>query len=264
MHWLVETCVLSDERVAEFRDAFGALGITRTFTLDVDQAPELRRPRPETGADVIAYGSKSVIPYSEQMQWRPGVWSGAGFDYETVQRGLGELFLNAGTAYGALSDIETLVHQRGWSRVFLRPADDNKAFAGLVLDTDAIANWRSAQLKSGYLSDAEFNVVAASPQPLGREWRLVITATEIAGASLYRDSSGKNPASGCPAEARALALAAAERYRPAPVFIADIAEKSDGALAVVEYNAFNSADLYACDIKSVVEHVTSVAQHRDF
>jgi len=260
MQWLFETCVLSDERVAELREACDALGLRRTFTLDIDQPPEPRRARPDHGAEVVAYGSKSVIGYAERMGWRPGAWSGPAFDYANVQKGLGSLFLNADAVAGRLDNIEQTAKLRSWDRIFIRPADDNKAFAGVLMDIDAIAEWRGAMVKSGYLSDSSLAVVAAEPQGVKREWRIVLAEDELAGASLYRDASGPKRDQGCPAEVFGVAQEAARIYRPAPVFVADVAEAENDRLAIVEYNAFNSADLYACDIKSVVERVTSAAQ----
>lgn len=259
--WFIETCVLTDERVAAFRDACAAADVGCQTIFDADQPTESKRKPPQTGASVIAYGSKSVLGFAQERQWRPGVWTSAAFDYARVHAALGELFLNAEAVTTTLSQAEHAARAKGWQTVFIRPSNDDKAFAGQLIAVDDMAPWLQRNTESGYLSDADLEVVAAPPQILGHEWRLIFAGGDLAGASLYREPGGKAQIEGCPARVSHFAKAAHARYEPAPVFVMDVAERADGSLAVVELNAFNSADLYACNIADVVSRVTAVARH---
>ena len=178
MTWFIETCVLADERVAAFREACAAQGVPLALTIDVDQPPEPRKTRPAEGASVVAYGSKSVIGYAHQRQWKPGVWSGSAFDYVAVQRGLGDQFLNADAVLTSLAAVESTARGIGLDRFFVRPFDDNKAFAGTVTSVAEFPAWRAKMIETGYLDDPDTTVIVASLKPLDREWRLVVANGE--------------------------------------------------------------------------------------
>jgi hypothetical protein len=259
--WFIETCVLSDDRVEAFRKACGDADVELQTVFDVDQPNEFKRKPPTRGAAAIAYGSKSVLAFAQANAWRPGVWTGDAFDYGRAHAALGDLFLNANAALTALSGAEHVAATKGWSEVFIRPANDDKAFAGQIIATAEIAAWRARNTASGYLNDPQLEVVIAPPQALQREWRLIIAGGKAVAASLYREAGEKALAEGCPEPVSHFAKQAHARYEPAPVFVMDVAELADSSLAVVELNAFNSADLYACNIADVVSHVTAIARH---
>lgn len=259
--WFIETCVLTDERVQEFRDACSAAGTTLQTIFDVDQPHDLRRKPPEPNAPVVAYGSKSVLGFAQARHWRPGVWTGHAFDYARVQAALGDLFLNAAAVAASLSEAEKIARAHRWDTVFIRPSNDDKAFAGIVIATSELATWRDRNTANGYLSDPNLEVILAPPRELSQEWRLILAGGDIAGASLYRKAGEKALSEGCPEPVSHFAKVARARYEPALVFVMDVAELADGSLVVVELNAFNSADLYACNIADVVSRVAAVAHH---
>jgi hypothetical protein len=256
--WFIETCVLSDERLAEFRAACAVHELTCATTLDADH-PEPRRQRPPEGADVIAYGSKSVIAYAAERNWKPGAWAGDAFDYPKVHAGLRDHFLNADAMFTTLASAEEDAAAQGLDSFFIRPVDDNKAFVGMASSIAELPAWRARMIETGYLASAEIGVVLAPLQPLTKEWRLILVADEVVAASLYREAGGASLREGAPPEAVTLARSAAERYRPAPAFVLDVAETVEGRFAVVELNCINSADLYACNIADVVAAVSKAA-----
>jgi hypothetical protein len=214
---------------------------------------------PPLSANVVAYGSKSVLGFAAKRQWRPGVWSGEAFDYVNVQRALRDAFLNADAEFVALAEAEQAASARGWTHVFIRPSNDDKAFAGLAIGVADLPAWRERQLGTGYLNDASLEVAVAAPKALLREWRLVVVDRSVVAASQYRAGVDRAVVPGCPRAISVFAESASARYEPARVFVMDVAEIEGGALAVVELNAFNSADLYGCNISDVVNRVTEAA-----
>lgn len=260
MTWVVETCVLDEARVDEFRRAFSEQGVRAVFVLDADHAEDARS-LPAIGArGVVAYGSKSVIPLASRRAWSPGVWTGAGFDFEVVQRALGGAFLNADALPAALKDAGAVARDRGLDRFFIRPANDDKSFAGMLSTIANFPGWLKRMVDTGYLDGVDIPVMVASPKHLRREWRFVVAGGEPVASSLYREDGARRLETGAPAHVEAFAHVAAGRYAPAPVFVMDVAETGDSGLSVVELNAFNSAELYACDISRVVAAVTAAAQ----
>ncbi|MEQ1820557.1 MAG: ATP-grasp domain-containing protein [Terricaulis sp.] len=259
--WFIETCMLADERTQEFRDACNAADVGIQTIFDVDQPNESKRKPPEPDASVIAYGSKSILAFAKARRWRPGVWTGSAFDYDRAHAGLGEIFLNASAVATTLTQADTAARTKAWPTIFIRPSNDDKAFAGQVIATEGLAEWRERNTANGYLSDPNLDVIIAPPQSLRREWRLIVAGGEIVAASLYREAGEKAVSEGCPEPVSHFAKQAHARYEPAPVFVMDVAELADSSLAIVELNAFNSADLYACNIANVVSRVTAVARH---
>jgi|CXWL01.1.fsa_nt_gi hypothetical protein len=259
MIWVVETCVLDETRTDEFRRAFAEQGVRAAFVLDADHAEDARSLPPIGASGVVAYGSKSVIPLATRREWSPGVWTGAEFDFEVVQRALGDAFLNADALPTVLEKVVTVARDRGLDRFFVRPANDDKSFAGMTSTIDAFPGWLKRMVDTGYLDGLDIPVMVASPKELPREWRFVVAGGEPIASSLYREGGARRLEARTPKRVDSFAREAAARYAPAPVFVMDVAETGDGVLSVVELNAFNSAELYACDISRVVAAVTATA-----
>jgi len=52
---------------------------------------------------------------------------------------------------------------------------------------------------------------------------------------------------------------AIKRHNPAPVYMIDIGQ-IDNELKVIEYNGFNSAGFYACDVNNIVDAVNEYVE----
>jgi hypothetical protein len=232
----------------------------RTVTISAGQI-DGRAPRLQ-GA-VVCYGSIGMAEVAESQGWKPGVFSDPYcFNYEAYREALGELILNPDAERSPLSQVIEHVKSRGLDAFFIKPNDDAKAFAGTMMRADEFEAWVSRLRQIGYLDDQDFDVVVSAPRKIGREWRVVVVDGEIIEASLYKQSGQvmierqREPA------VEAMVREAHTRFKPAPVYVIDIAE-TDGSLKVVEYNTFNSASLYACDAGRVIEAVSAYVASLD-
>src|SRR5205085_356849 len=106
----------------------------------------------------------------------------------------------------------------------------------------------------------DFRLLLARVCPIKAEWRFVIAGERVVAGSQYKIGSVLESAPGVPEGAETLAVTiAAHPWRPADVFVADIAETEEG-FRLLELNTFGTAGLYDCDLKAVVRSVSSYAE----
>src|SRR3954469_17993585 len=95
------------------------------------------------------------------------------------------------------------IRQRDWlfsvfgrdERVFARPTSCHKLFVGRCIDRDSFA---AALAPTRY--DPATLVVLAAPQPIAREWRLVVIGNRVASGSQYAVGGQRAIATDCPPE----------------------------------------------------------------
>jgi hypothetical protein len=215
------------------------------------------------GADcALAFGT---FPFVRQVQlhfpWVPGGWCDAGkLDCSVYYARFGDFLLSRRHRF--LTGVEAVRQRDGLfdefgrdGRVFVRPAGCQKLFVGRCVTRDAFAD---ALAPVRY--DAEAVVVVAEPQPVGREWRLVVAEGRVVAASLYSEEGRPSSAPGCPGTVRAFAeeMLAEVAWRPDPIFMLDVCE-SGGRLRLVELNGFSCSWLYQCDPSAVVRAASDLA-----
>ncbi len=159
-------------------------------------------------------------------------------------------------ARALVADPDAVRARLGSERLFVRPDSPLKPFAGRVLDAGAIT---LAELDHGlYWDDVELPVVAAPVRRVGREWRFVVVDRRVVAGSAYLAEGRSARSTTIEAEVvdHARALAAALEP-PERVYVLDLCESDDG-LRLLELNPFSGADLYACDLDSIVRAVSGV------
>jgi hypothetical protein len=136
---------------------------------------------------------------------------------------------------------------------FIRPDSPLKPFAGRVLALDAVS---LPALDHGfYYDDEHLPVVVAPIRTVGREWRFGVVDRRVVAGSGYL-AEGREAVSQAPASEawRFAAEVASELEPPEPVYVLDVCETPEG-LRLLELNPFSGADLYACDLNTVVAEV---------
>lgn len=211
---------------------------------------------PAVASPCIAFGGAGIANYVERTNLRPGVWTGPQFSPTHYADKLRVLYLNHNQILCRLSDVASNASQKGWTQFFMRPDNDLKPFAGRAFDFDEVVKWVS-DLKLGNLLDENNHHVSIAPLlNIGREWRTVVVNREPIAWSQYKhDGRRKDSPTIEPAALKAIREAVAN-YAPADVFVADVCETDDG-MKIVEYNTFNSAGLYACDIGEVIDTISA-------
>jgi hypothetical protein len=195
-------------------------------------------------------------------RWIPGAWCSAeNLDCAAYFAYFGPYLLNQ--RYAIMPGVEA-IRQRDWlfsvfgrdDKVFARPTSCHKLFVGRCLDRESFA---AGLAPTRY--DPSTLVVIAAPQPIAREWRLVVVDDRVVSGSQYAIGGERAIAAGCPSEVQAFAAAmlAEVRWRPDPAFMLDLCE-SAGKLWLVELNSFSGSWLYGCELPAVVAGASELAE----
>lgn len=163
--------------------------------------------------------------------------------------GVADLALNAEVVEATVGNLPLIP----WPSAFVRPDCCLKPFSGRLVAREALS---PAALDHGfYFDDLDLPVLLSPPQAVAAEWRFVAVDRRVVAHSGYL-ASREAVASEPPAAAEALAREAARRA-PEPTVVIDICQLASGAFQLVEYNLFSGADLYGCDLGSVVVALTA-------
>jgi hypothetical protein len=210
---------------------------------------------PGEGECVVFHGSPPLMRHIQlHRRWLPGGWYARDdLRCSTYAARLGPFLLNS--PYALLPGVEAL-RLRDWlfdtfardGQVFVRPDAPDKLFTGRCVARD---DWESALAPTRY--DPATLVLTASPQTLGREWRLVVAGDEVVSASRYASAGVRDFAPGCPGAVCdfAYSVLGSTSWRPDDLFLMDVAEVG-GELRLVELGGFSCSGLYACDPDAVV------------
>lgn len=213
-------------------------------------------PDLDVAEPAVVVGSVSLARHAVRKGWKPGAWLGRrsedDFAYDSYIQALGAEMLNADAKIVPFSDL--LAHDFG--RFFVRPLTDDKLFAGTVLDRAEAAEWheRIRGADSTWTITPQTPIVVSAVKPIRNETRFVIVDGAVVAGSLYR--RGPTVVYSPEVEPRILAYAKgmAAGWTPDRVCVMDVADTPDGP-KIIEFNTFNSAGWYACDVSEIVQAI---------
>jgi ATP-grasp domain, R2K clade family 3 len=257
--WVLEASAFSHRCFDEMAAHLRRRGLPHHVVRIVPFSHEVAGEVPAVENPCVVYGSVGVAKLAAKHGWFPGSWSSEEMSCTEYARHLKEFYLNTELIVCRLSEAETRAEVLGWKNFFIRPNSDGKAFPGGIASRSYIANWLSQMRRTGLLEDNDVEVVLAPQQEIGREWRTVVVGKNVAAFSLYRKYQQKWEERSIDAEALAAVQQAITRYRPAGVFVVDVCEASDG-MKIIEYNNFNTAGLYDCDVAAVIDTVSEFVE----
>lgn len=252
--WILERDVFSEQCFGDMVDYFKTNSIPYHIVRVIPFIHEIEGKVPLVTGPCVVYGSIGTQKLAITHGWTPGVWTSPGFDETVLQDKLGDMLLNPDATVLHMTEVEGFVKKQGWPQFFIKPNSDTKEFAGMLMEADEFSEWLQKMLDIHYLKDNDFNVVVSTPKRLGVEWRIVMVDGKIADYSIYRQYQIVKHERSITPEVTAFAESAAARYSPAPVFVLDVVDTDDG-LKIVEYNTFNSAGLYACDVANIIKAI---------
>lgn len=263
--WVLESNVFAevcfDQMVAHLK----ARDLPHEIVRIIPFVHEIDGKKPVLANPVVAYGSIGVQKLAAREGWTPGVFTDPEtFNYETYRNALGGMIVNDDAVKMRLSEAADYIFEQGHDRdYFIKPNGDTKEFAGTVLPGYEFVPWFKKMLDIGYLEETDFDIVIASPKKLGCEWRVVVVDGKISDSSIYRQYGIVKPERHIIPEVEAVVYEAHKRFVPAPVYVIDIAQVRYGdewAYKVIEYNTFNSAGLYACDVAKIIDDITAYVE----
>lgn len=202
---------------------------------------------------VVAYGTTAIDTVVERNGWSPGVWRADGVRESRVQAALGDLYMNSSMVVCPVSEAHTVALEKGYEFFFVKPDTDSKEFPGTISDPNRFPSWVEPMMQHEWIG-RDFDVCVSPLVEIGIEWRLPVVNGKVVDYSIYRQWRQVMPAREIYQEVLDVAAEAIARHDPAPVYVIDIGQ-ADGDLKVIEYNGFNSAGLYACDVANIVDAI---------
>ena len=235
-------------------DNFGAIYFGGELT-NLDAFPEDRFVIPLCGISVLNRWLVGALPSNWKM-----FYSVQAFDQAVYGKYYGKHMLNW---EAQILDFSEVVDSRWFSDMFIKPTDDLKAFAGLMLPS--MQTLGEALAKTNHMPiPKDQKVLVGPPVNIGREFRLFIVNNQIADACQYRNrghSSVKEIEMSLAFEIDAYFKIINELApAPAPVYVIDICETNDG-FKIVEINCFNCSGMYKVDRGLVLSEVAHFVEH---
>jgi len=239
MHWIVHASVFSEVNRKLLIRALDRAELPYTVVLfaNGEMTPDV-----DPAGPVYVCGAWNAKELAERRGWFPGSFLNENFSVEVWSDRLSGELLNDRVTY---TTVEALQLERP---MFVRPAEDTKAFDGAVFTPEAFDTLRENN------SLRDIRVCVSPPRDIMREYRLFFVSGRVVTGSLYKRAGEIALSSDVDPEAITYAEAVADRWSPAPAFVMDVALASD-RYWVVEFNNINSSGFYAADVSRYVEAI---------
>lgn len=261
--WILERDVFSEECFGQMVAHFKAASIRHHIVRIVPFAHTIdgKAPALPDGEKVIVYGSIGVQKVCREQGWLPGVFGGhkpdafsesAYFDALKDDYLLNDDMMT--TRISKVGEYLDGLKQDADFDFFIKPDSDSKEFAGQVISRSGFAKWYQGMIDIGYLDDNDFNVCISKVKDVGNEYRLVVVGGEISSGSLYKRHRVGFQQLGFPDELIDFHKEVSRIYEPDDVYVMDVAVTANG-WKLVEYNTFNSAGLYRCNVCKIINDI---------
>ncbi len=191
---------------------------------------------------------KNKIEYLNELR-KSVDYSITGFD-QNIYKDYKLPLLNSQAEYHLCSDI---LDTKFNSKMFIKPSRDLKFFNGGVMQENITIK---EHIKSGYYKKGfEDEIIVISPiVNIYAEYRFFIIEDKVITGSLYKRGSKVEYSSLVPEYMLSKAKELAKEYKPADIFVMDLAE-TDNGIKIVEYNCWNCSGLYHADVPKLINAV---------
>lgn len=249
--WILETNVFDENCFEKMISHFKFNNIPYETVRIIPFIHEIDGKIPIVNSDkVICYGSIGIQKLAQKNNWNPGVWTNENFNSSSYKN-IGDWFLNNDSQIMKISEVDTNVSH---NQFFIKPNSDNKEFAGQVIDKEKFVSWYENMKSIGYLDDNDFDVAVCCPKAISVEYRVVVVNKKIVAGSLYKKYGIVYTERGWLLEFQDYIDEI--NWHPADVYVVDFGLSNEG-WKIIEYNTFNSAGLYACNVSRIIDAINN-------
>lgn len=213
---------------------------------------------PHIEGRVVAYGSTAIDDVVARNKWQPALWRSDGVVETRVLNAIGTNYLNYDMKSLDPSDVLAYAKEQGWEFFFVKPDTDDKEFSGMVCDQQKYPFFMEALIANMW-DKHDFKVCVSSIKNIGIEWRIPVVDGKIVDYSIYRQWRRVMPSREIYQEVLDFTERMISLHDPARAYVIDVGQLND-ELKVIEYNGFNSAGFYACDINNIVDAVNRMVE----
>lgn len=248
MHWVIQQSIFKPGNYQLLVNALDAFGIGYTSVAirngTFDMTPDV-----SLGGKVYVCGALKLARIARDKGWVPGSFLNENFKFDLWLGELGTELLNADFETGTLASVKAGQQ----SPFFIRPLEDNKAFDGMVMDAETLADWRRDPAK---VHLQNMDVIVSPVKQIYREYRLFVVKRKVITGSVYKIGGRPEISTDVEDYVRDYARSVIATWTPAESFVMDIALTEHG-LKVIEFNNINSSGFYACDVAKYVDAIQS-------
>lgn len=207
--------------------------------------------------NIVTIGSYSLARSAKKRGWTPGAFINDNYEFSKWKEGWGAENLLNGNAIEA--KIKDIVIPKEMTKIFARPSEDTKYFAGQVFERDNFCFWLEEVKK---INDPETlspdtSIIVSNVVDIDCEFRLFVIDGEIMTGSLYKTKNQVIYSPYIDKEALVYAKEMLEKWQPDRAFVLDIALTPKGP-KIIEINNINSSGFYASDIPKIIESIDSM------
>lgn len=246
MHWVIQKNLFKPANYLLLTEALDRSSITYTSVFIPTGTYDLE-PALKLDTKVYVCGAIKLKTIAEQRGWLPGSFLNDNFSFDVWVAQLGAFLLNADVRYGTFSEINVDSLQR----FFIRPLEDNKAFDGMVIDSEMLTAWRGDATKK-YLEN--LNVIVSPVKEIYREYRIFVVNKEVVTGSVYKVSGQPQLSQQVEQGVIDFVYDVIDKWLPAESVVIDVCLTSDG-YRVIEFNNINSSGFYASDVQKYVQAI---------
>lgn len=269
MHWIIQGNLDKNEGLKLLIDLLVQKNIAHTLVktipfsdivvdinVDVNDYSEEDIPRLKMNEkNVVTFGSYSLALAAKKFGWSPGSFINENYEFDKWVKGWGkENLLNGNAIQGKVKEIETMI-PANWIKVFSRPTEDTKSFAGQVLDVEDFKYWISkVKSNTDRILDSETDIVISEVKEINAEYRLFIVDGKFVTGSLYKLRDKVTTSEFVPQDVIDYAHDVIKIWNPDKAFVLDIACTPEGN-KIIEINNINSSGFYKSNISKIIDAI---------
>lgn len=211
----------------------------------------------ENDKPMITMGSYTLARIAKERKWTPGSFLNDNFEFSKWVAGWGvENMLNGDATEAKVKDI---IVPDGFGKIFARPSEDTKFFAGQVFERDNLRFWLKQVMlcEDSETLNAETSIIIAPAKEILAEYRLFVVDKVIVTGSLYKIKDQVISSEHIDPLAISFANEMIEKWQPDRAFVLDIALTSNGP-KIIEVNNMNSSGFYKSDLSKIVDAIEAM------
>lgn len=222
---------------------------------DINPATLEFEPPIQLSQDYIPYGSTSLMKIAKARNW-PFYFTNDNFNVAVWAKKHTKM-LNNDAVTMTLSAAKAIAEQfRASDGYFVRPLDDNKSFAGMVLEASDLVKWVNRLDENVCDVNSSTLIALSKPKHILAEWRYFIVDSKIVSGSMYR-LRGQSTKFTEEDDSKVLSEAQnlANEWLPHPCCVMDIALADDDKPYIIEFNGINASGFYGHNVTAIVKAV---------
>ena len=261
MFWVMQKNLYAEEAFASLVDQLERQNIDFQIVNMIPFAHEMEPDINPTG-NVIVMGSTSMKHIAKKKNWNPG-YIDDNINYNNLIDNYDNNVFNLDCVIIKFGDYPLTSKLPQWPRIFVRPVDDGKSFAGQTMTWMELYTWYWELEQIGWEDTSKSTIhkddyiVIAEAKEIHSEYRFFVVDGKVITGSMYKIGTKVHYSNVVDQEVYDYAQKMVDIWCPNQAFAIDICRAND-RFYVLEINAINSAGFYACDMGKFVHAIENM------